>query len=639
VTGLPGGLTATANGTTLTISGTPTKPGHYLAEVSVRDSESPARWATATIPIVVRHASTQPVVTTPLALTTCVPAVATVGDEGYSGTVTVTGGRWPYQWGSVTGLPEGLTATANGTTLTISGTPTKPGRYLAEVSVSDGESPAKSATVSIPITIKQLVVTGAPLRITADVQAAAAVGDEGYSGTATVSGGQGPYTWNAVTGLPDGLTAYANGTTLTISGTPAKAGHFTAELSVSDGESPAQTATVSIPITIKPGTGPMPLKITANVPAAAAIGQQGYSGTATVSGGKGPYAWAAVTGLPDGLTATANGTTLTISGTPAKAGRFTATVSVGDGESPASTATTSVTITVATAPTTTGPTTTGPTTPGPTTTGPTTTGPTTTGPTTSTPTTSTPTAAPLTITTTALPAATWNADYSATVVSSESTGVHRWSVKGLPQGLTLTTSGAALSISGVPTPAAGAAGFPVTDTVAVTLTDGAKQATKTLSLQIEPPPLTLAGGALPAGASGASYSATVSATGGAGAYTWSAIGLPAGLAIDSATGKITGTAPAVKTATTYRVAVTVADGETPAQTATATFTIVVNPPAPTTSPTTPTTGPSTPTTGPTTPSTSPSTPTTSPSTPTASPSTPTTSPSAPTTSSSSTSTG
>jgi Putative Ig domain len=206
----------------------------------------------------------------------------------------------------------------------------------------------------------------------------------------------------------------------------------------------------------------------------------------------------------------------------------------------------------------------------------------------------------LAITTAALPAATWKVAYSATVIASGGTGVDKWSATGLPSGLTATANGATLTISGTPTLAAGALGFPVTDPVTVTVTDSGRPAhstTRTFSLRVNPPTLTLVGGALTGGISGAAYSATVSATGGAGAYKWSATGLPRGLTIGSTTGTITGTTPTVTAATTYTVTVTVADSESPAQTATATFTIRINPPTPTTSPSTPTTSASSTSTG------------------------------------------
>ena len=253
-TGVPDGLTAYTNGRTLTISGTPTRPGRYMVGVSVSDGESPARTATVSIPIIV----TSPVIVRlpRLMLTADVPTVTEVGNEEYYGTVTVFGGRGPYRWGPVTGLPDGLTAYANGTTLTISGTPTTPGRYLVTVSVRDRERPGRTATERIPIIVRHApaepVLT--PPTLTTCVPAVATVGEEDLYGTVTVFGGQGPYRWGPVTGLPDGLTAYPNGATLTISGTPTRPGRFLVEVSVRDSERPGRTATERIPITVKPGT-------------------------------------------------------------------------------------------------------------------------------------------------------------------------------------------------------------------------------------------------------------------------------------------------------------------------------------------------------------------------------------------------
>lgn len=56
------------------------------------------------------------------------------------------------------------------------------------------------------------------------------------------------------------------------------------------------------------------------------------------------------------------------------------------------------------------------------------------------------------------------------------------------------------------------------------------------------PPLTITTSSLPGGEAGAPYEAEVQATGGEPPYEWSAIGLPPGLSIDSASGEILGTA-------------------------------------------------------------------------------------------------
>ena len=75
---------------------------------------------------------------------------------------------------------------------------------------------------------------------------------------------------------------------------------------------------------------------------------------------------------------------------------------------------------------------------------------------------------------------------------------------------------------------------------------------------------------------GAAYSAGVAATGGATPYTFSATGLPSGLAINASSGAITGT-PAQAAAGTATVAITVTDSTQPTkQTATANLTLIVN---------------------------------------------------------------
>ena len=123
-----------------------------------------------------------------------------------------------------------------------------------------------------------------------------------YWGTVTVSGGAGPYAWS-VTGLPAGLTASGAGATLTISGDPQAAGTFTPQISVSDSSSPQLTGNTSFALTVD-GAAVSPLVISGYLPDAA-VGQA-YSATVIGTGGDGSYNWS-VTGLPDGLTATASG--------------------------------------------------------------------------------------------------------------------------------------------------------------------------------------------------------------------------------------------------------------------------------------------------------------------------------------------
>ncbi len=145
----------------------------------------------------------------------------------------------------------------------------------------------------------------------------------------------------------------------------------------------------------------------------------------------------------------------------------------------------------------------------------------------------------VTITTTNLPSGVVNTAYSATLTASGGSGTYTWSITdgNLPAGLTLSPSG---SISGTPTTAD-------TSSVTIKATDAnSKTATMTYSVTISAqgaaPALSVATSSLPDGIAGANYAASLSATGGAGAYNWSVISgaLPSGLSL-SPSGSISGT--------------------------------------------------------------------------------------------------
>jgi hypothetical protein len=174
----------------------------------------------------------------PMSITVNAPTTASLG-QPYSGTLSVTGGDGHYTWTAASGLPAGLTATANGATLTITGTPTVVGNALAHGKASDREANPQTAGWDVYFTIVQ-----PPITITANVPTPATVG-EPYLGTATATGGDGTtFTWTVI-GLPEGLTAAPNGARLTISGTPTASdlpasnppppGSFNVDVIVSDG--------------------------------------------------------------------------------------------------------------------------------------------------------------------------------------------------------------------------------------------------------------------------------------------------------------------------------------------------------------------------------------------------------------------
>src|SRR4029077_7125840 len=145
--------------------------------------------------------------------------------------------------------------------------------------------------------------------------------------------------------------------------------------------------------------------------------------------------------------------------------------------------------------------------------------------------------APLTVTTTSLPNGTQSAAYSTTLAATGGTTPYTWSIASgtLPTGLSLVSSTGV--ISGTPT-GTGTSNFTAQVTDANSLT-----ASKPLSITVGATPPTVTTASLPHATTNAAYHTTVTATGGTTPYTWSiTVGtLPAGLALASSTGVISGT--------------------------------------------------------------------------------------------------
>jgi hypothetical protein len=299
---------------------------HHQARLSGSPSQSkaaPGQTASPGSPALSATASVSPV---SRSLTSCsagVPAFV------FTGTITDSrAGRVAYHWQ----LPSGRSR-AQILSFAAAGTKTVSTSYRPNSGSGSGSgtlvvtSPGAVSSNAAAFTL----ACGQLLSVTSDAPASAQVG-AGYSGTVTVSGGSGGYTWD-VTGLPPGLTASPGGPALTVSGSPQTAGTFTAEVTVHDTARPHDAGTARLTLTVADA----PPQVSGGL-GTATLGEP-YSASLSASGGNGDVRWGRVSGLPRGMTATPRGDTLVIAGTPAVTGDFPVTVSVSDTESPAQTGT------------------------------------------------------------------------------------------------------------------------------------------------------------------------------------------------------------------------------------------------------------------------------------------------------------
>ena len=292
-----------------------------------------------------------------------------------------------------------------------------------------------------------------------------------------------------------------------ISGTPSTAGTTNFEVEVT---SNGQTATAALATTIDlPCAGRHD-----ELPRDAERHKEGvaYSETLTASGGDGTYTWALfnATTLPAGLAL--NTTTGVISGTPSTAGTTNFEVEV---TSNGQTATAALAITIDLP-------------------------------------------APAVTTSSPMPNGTEGVAYSETLTASGGDGTYTWALFNattLPAGLALnTTTGV---ISGTPSTAG-------TTNFEVEVTSNGQTATAALAITIDlPAPAVTTSSPMPNGTEGVAYSETLTASGGDGTYTWAlfnATTLPAGLALNTTTGVISGT-PSTAGTTNFEVEVT-SNGQT-----------------------------------------------------------------------------
>jgi len=317
-----------------------------------------------------------------------------------------------------------------------------------------------------------------------------------YSVALGAAGGTTPYGWSA-TGLPPGISLDAD--TGVLSGTPTTENSYSPTFTVTDNG--GLTDSKPLAIVIQPPLSPS--VTTASLPTG--VRTHPYSASLSATSGALPYSWSVTAGsLPTGVALSAAGA---LTGTPTANGTFSPTFTVTDNNGLTGSKQLPILIN--------------------------------------------PPGSPV-VATAALPSGIQGQPYSAFLSATSGTPPYTWSVTAgsLPTGVALSAAGA---LTGTPT-ANGTFSPTFTVTDGNTLT-GSKQ----LSILVNPPgsPV-ITTFSLPDGARTEPYSASLSATGGTGPYTWGAAGLPAGISL-SALGALSGT-PSVEG--TFSPVFTVTDSAT-----------------------------------------------------------------------------
>ena len=606
---LPPGLGLSSSGL---LSGTPSAQGTFTFTMKSQDSttiSTGGQWFVApTITVVI---STAPTITiTPPTL----PAGAAVA-SAYSTTITASGGTSPYTFSISAGaLPAGLTLSSSGT---LSGTPTAGGTFSFTVRATDASGAPGPYNGTQPYTLAVAVPT---ITLPATTLADGTMGQAYSAPLNPASGGTSPYTYAVTAGaLPPGVALSPS--TGTISGTPTAAGTFNFSVTATDsstGTGPYASAPrgysltiINIPPVANPvsatvaynsSANPITLNITGGTATSVAISTAAAHGTATASGtsitytptagfhgadsfaytatnsagtsspatvtitvsdptiavsasgplttqvgvaytqtftasgGTAPYTLA-VSGLPAGLSQT--GTTsnsVTVSGTPTGAGSFNLSVTGSDSSTGPVAISQPFTLSVS-APTIA----------------------------------LTPAAGTLN--------ASYGVAYSQQFTASAGTAPYAYvSTGSLPTGVSLDASGL---LSGTPT-ATGSFNFSVTATDSSTGTGTPFSKMQNYALQVAAPTIVVAPATLANATAATAYSATITASGGIGPYTFSTnpAALPAGMSLSS-TGALSGT-PTAAGIFAFTVAATDAHG----QTGSLPYSLTVAPPSLTVSPAT-----------------------------------------------------
>lgn len=311
---MPLGLTLNPDGS---VTGTPSGTAAQDVSVKVKVTDGVNRSSEAFVRIRVVSASVP-------TITSSSPLPQGAINTPYTFVLQATGGRPPYVWSmpSESGssgrlnLPPGLILSANGT---ISGTPTKGGSFDTYPRVTDanGKETIKQLTIVLIDSTFAIVGDGISSNICGNL-------NQRYS---TING-KAPYAWT-LTGAPSSSSVTINASTGVVTGglTSVVPGNYTLTLSVRD--SLGQNATASKTLTVLVAT-PLSWANTSSPVLGAASEGAAYSAKVQINGGRPPYQYVLKSGssLPPSLTL--NASTGEIKGTPTTPGNYAFTITASD---------------------------------------------------------------------------------------------------------------------------------------------------------------------------------------------------------------------------------------------------------------------------------------------------------------------
>jgi autotransporter-associated beta strand protein len=287
--GLPVGVTAQWGSNAILISGTPTVAGTFNYTIPLTGpcgSGNPV--ATGTITVTASNTASAASVSPTLCLNTVLPRIRhnTTGATGI---------------GTVTGLPDGVSAVWDADSIILSGTPTAAGIFNYSIPLTGGCGSINATGTITVISVNTFSpASSTPTLCEGTLLTNITIRTTGATGIGSAAG------------LPFGITASWTSDTITISGTPTSPGSFNYLIPLTGG---CGSVNASGSINISPDN-------TVSAPSSSPILCANTVLTEITHATTGATGIGTPSGLPAGVTATWSADTIRLTGTPTEAGTF-----------------------------------------------------------------------------------------------------------------------------------------------------------------------------------------------------------------------------------------------------------------------------------------------------------------------------